>query len=74
MSGLSKQFLFGNALDGFDIAGLNLVEFGLNNLIEQAQKDSDDENKSENNNRENSEVNYDNFHIRSDEESDINLN
>ena len=74
MSGLSKQFLFGDALDGIDTGGLNLAEFGLNNLIEQAQKDSDDENKSENNNRENSEVNYDNFHIPSDEESDINLN
>ena len=75
MSGLSKQFLFGDALDGIDTGGLNLAEFGLNNLIEQAQKDSDDENKSENNNRENSEDNnYDNLEIPSDEESDINLN
>ena len=75
MSGLSKQFLFGDALDGIDTGGLNLAEFGLNNLIEQAQKDSDDENKSENNNRENSDDNnYDNLEIPSDEESDINLN
>ena len=38
MSGLSKQFLFGDALDGIDTGGLNLAEFGLNNLIEQAKK------------------------------------
>ena len=74
MSGLSKQFLFGDALDGIDTGGLNLAEFGLNNLIEQAQKDSDDENKSENNNNENNEDNYDNLDISSDEDSDINLN
>ena len=74
MSGLSKQFLFGDALDDIDTGCLNLAEFGLNNLIEQAQKDSDDENKSENNNRENSNDNYDNLDIASDEESDINLN
>ena len=74
MSGLSKQFLFGDALDGIDTGGLNLAEFGLNNLIEQAQKDSDDENKSENNNNENNDDNYDNLDISSDEDSDINLN
>ena len=74
MSGLSKQFLFGDALDGIDTGGLNLAEFGLNNLIEQAQKDLDDENKSENNNNENNEDNYDNLDISSDEDSDINLN
>ena len=75
MSGLSKQFLFGDALDGIDTGGLNFAEFGLNNLIEQAQRDSDDENKTENNNNnENNDDNYDNLDISSDEDSDINLN
>ena len=63
-----NEFIFGGALEGIDTAGLNLGELGLNNLIEQAQRDSDDEN--DNNNNENNQDNYDNLDFQSDEDSD----
>ena len=76
MSALSKQFLFGDALDGIDTGGLNFAEFGLNNLIEQAQRDSDDENlgDNDNNNIESNEGNFDNLDLSSEEDSEKNLN
>ena len=80
MSDIGRQLVFGDALDGIDTMGLNLAEFGLNNIIEQAQNESNEENNNNNeqnnNNNDtnnNDDANYDNFNISSDDDSDANL-
>ena len=74
MSDLSRQLLFGDALDGIDTGGLNFADLGLNNLIEQAQKDSDEENEQNNNNNANNVDNFDELDLSSDEDSDKDIN
>ena len=81
MSDLSKELIFGNALDDIDTGGLNLGQFfGINNIIEQVQneeqgnnnEDNDkNENSKENNNNDND--NSDNYPSSSDEDSNIKL-
>ena len=79
MSDIGRQLVFGDALDGIDTMGLNLAEFGLNNIIEQAQNESNEENNNNNQNNNNNDtnnnddINYDNFNISSDDDSDANL-
>ena len=71
MSDISKQILFGDALGDLDIGGLNMAEFGIDNLIERAQNNAGDggggDGGDDNNNNDNIEdINYD---ISSDEDS-----
>ena len=73
MSDISKQLLFGDALEGIDIGGLNFSEFGLNNIIEQVQNEGKERNNNAENNQNNNEDNNDNFQFSSDEDSDVNL-
>ena len=73
MSDISKKLLFGDTLEGIDIGGLNFADFGLNNILEQAQNGTGDENNNEENNRDNNEDNNDNLNYSSDEDSDVNL-
>ena len=71
MSDISKQILFGDALGDLDIGGLNMAEFGIDNLIERAQNNAGDggggDGGDDNNNNDNIEdINYD---ISSSEDS-----
>jgi len=66
MSDISKQILFGDALGDLDIGGLNMAEFGIDNLIERAQNNAGDGGDDNNNNDNIEDINYD---ISSDEDS-----
>ena len=76
MTDIGRELIFGDALDGFDTMGLNLAEFGLNNIIAQAQNESNEENNNnneENNNNNdsnnNEDINYENLDVSSDDDS-----
>ena len=66
MSDISKQILFGDALGDLDIGGLNMAEFGIDNLIERAQNNAGDGGDDNNNNDNIEDINYD---ISSSEDS-----